>query len=106
MNTIGISDVNNDKTALCIDLKDNVAVALVDLSKGDICRVIIGDEMKAVTATEDIQFGHKIALQALGENESVLKYGEEIGKMKVTIEEGGWIHSHNMYCERGMKSER
>lgn len=106
MNTTSISEVPDEKTALVIDPKDNVAVVLVDLSKGDVCKVRIGDHMKAITAIEDIGFGHKIALQMIGENESVLKYGEEIGKMKAAIEAGGWIHSHNMYCERGMEHDR
>ena len=42
------------------------------------------------------------ALADLAPNAPVYKYGEEIGKMKVAIKKGAWIHIHNMYCERGM----
>jgi altronate dehydratase small subunit len=103
MSTVNLSDSTDEKTALVIDLKDNVAVALTDLSEGDLCKVRTGERVETVTVTEDIGFGHKLALQSIGENESVLKYGEEIGKMKAAVVKGGWIHSHNMYCERGMK---
>jgi altronate dehydratase small subunit len=93
--------IQEEKTALVIDDADNVAVALTDLRKGDVCFVRKGDQTERVTVLEDIPFGHKMALKTIEENESVLKYGEEIGKMKVSVEKGGWIHVHNMYCERG-----
>jgi altronate dehydratase small subunit len=93
----------DEKTALVIDHADNVAVALTDLRKGDVCLVRKGDQTVRVTVLEDIPFGHKLAIKNIAKDESVLKYGEEIGKMKVSVEQGGWIHNHNMYCERGTR---
>ena len=91
------------KTALVLDKKDNVAVALNDLEPGDECTVAGDDGQKyQVTAIEKISFGHKFALADLGPDAPVYKYGEEIGKMKTAIRKGGWIHNHNLYCERGM----
>jgi altronate dehydratase len=91
------------KTALVIDESDNVAIALTELRQGDECLVRYSDREEVVEVLEDITFGHKFALVDIGEDESVLKYGEEIGRMKVFVEKGGYIHNHNMYCDRGMK---
>ena len=91
------------KKALVIDQKDNVAVALTDLNAGDKCLVIEdGGKQYEVTVKEQIPFGHKFALGEMKKDDAVFKYGEEIGRMKEAIAEGGWIHSHNMYCDRGM----
>lgn len=97
------TSINQQKTALVIDNADNVAVALTDLTKGDECVARFGDREEVITVLEDISFGHKFALCTIKENESVLKYGEEIGKMNVEVQKGEYIHNHNMYCERGMK---
>jgi hypothetical protein len=92
------------KKALVIDQKDNVAVALTDLNPGDKCVVIEdGGKQYEVSVTEQIPFGHKFALDHMKKDEPVFKYGEEIGRMKEPIAKGAWIHSHNMYCDRGMK---
>jgi altronate dehydratase small subunit len=92
------------KKALVIDQKDNVAVALTDLCAGDNCLVVEdGGKQYEVTVIDTIPFGHKFALAELKKDEPVFKYGEEIGRMKEPIARGGWIHSHNMYCDRGMK---
>lgn len=91
------------KTALVIDESDNVAVALTDLKQGESCLVRFSDREGVVKVLEDITFGHKFALVDINKDESVLKYGEEIGRMMVFVEKGGYIHNHNMYCDRGMK---
>ncbi|MFD2924890.1 UxaA family hydrolase [Halobacillus naozhouensis] len=91
------------KSAFVIHQKDNVAVALSYLNKGDKCIVRLGESERVITVLDDINFGHKLACTAIEENESVLKYGEEIGRMSTSVEKGRWIHNHNMYCERGLK---
>jgi altronate dehydratase small subunit len=92
------------KKALVLDQKDNVGVALADLAAGDICLVTEdGGKQYQVAVLEKIPFGHKFSLTDIAKDNAVYKYGEEIGKMKVEIKKGGWIHSHNMYCDRGMK---
>jgi hypothetical protein len=98
-----LSDLTAGKTALVLDQKDNVAVALTDLAPGDVCTVSEnGGKKYEVTVIDKIPFGHKFALADLALNAPVYKYGEEIGKMKAAIKKGAWIHSHNLYCERGM----
>lgn len=92
------------KNALVLDTKDNVAVALTDLAAGDSCLVVEdGGRKYAVVVNEAIAFGHKFALTDLAKDDGVFKYGEEIGRMKAPLAKGGWIHVHNMYCDKGMK---
>ncbi|RFU62808.1 altronate dehydratase [Peribacillus saganii] len=96
-------NISNKKTALVIDSFDNVAVALTDLKQGEECIIRFNNREEEVTVFEDIPFGHKFAILDIDKDESVLKYGEEIGRMMVPVKKGSYIHNHNMYCERGMK---
>lgn len=104
MSEMDFSSLAGSKTALVLDAKDNVGVALTDLVAGDRCTVAEDNgHTYEMTVIEDILFGHKFALADLEQHEPVYKYGEEIGKMKTKIKKGGWIHVHNMYCDRGQK---
>jgi altronate dehydratase small subunit len=92
------------KAALMLDQKDNVATVLADCQAEDVCIVMEdGGRRYELTVIDDIPFGHKVALDNLEPEQSVYKYGEEIGRMKQAVKRGGWIHSHNMYCDRGLK---
>ncbi len=62
--------------SIVIHERDNVAVAL---SKGF-----------------GVPVGHKYALFPIKKGEFVVKYGEVIGRAKEDIEEGAWVHSHNL----------
>ncbi|MDR3354225.1 MAG: UxaA family hydrolase [Synergistaceae bacterium] len=98
------SDMTRGSSALVLHERDNVGVALSDLKAGDSVTVIEGGGAKYdFTVSEDIAFGHKFALRALPPESRVYKYGEEIGRMSSGVDAGGWIHVHNMYCDRGMK---
>ena len=72
--------------------KDNVAVALAPVEKGE--RVSFGGE--SIAALEDIPQGHKIALTDLPQGGSVIKYGFPIGRTTAGIKKGGWVHIHNV----------
>jgi hypothetical protein len=45
---------------------------------------------------DDIPYGHKIALEEIPEGHPVVKYGETIGFASSHVQEGGWVHTHNM----------
>lgn len=75
-----------------INPRDNVAVCLEPLGKGEI--ITIGDQQ--IIVKEDIQAGHKIALFAIAEGENIIKYGEPIGHVTCAVEEGSLVHSHNL----------
>lgn len=71
---------------------DNVVVALTPIKAGDVFKV----NDKQVTALEDIPQGHKIAVQSIDKEESIIKYGFSIGHATKEIKAGQWIHTHNM----------
>ncbi len=75
-----------------INNRDNVAVALEALNKGE---VIVVDGC-AVTILNDIVAGHKVALKDIKEGESVIKYGYPIGKAVKDIRMGEWVHTFNI----------
>ena len=68
--------------------KDNVAVALQAVPKGT--------TWEGTVAAEDIPQGHKMALTAIAESESVVKYGFPIGHATKAVYPGQWVHTHNM----------
>ena len=80
------------KRYLKINEADDVAIALDDLSAGEVIEV----DGKQVTLAEDVAKGHKVALHAIAEGENVIKYGYPIGHAICPIAEGEWIHSHNI----------
>ena len=69
--------------------RDNVAVALETVAKGEAL------ELGGVSALEEIQRGHKVALKAIAAGEDVVKYGCVIGHAKEDIPAGAWVHVHN-----------
>lgn len=72
---------------------DNVAVAMEPIAKGE---TITLEDGVCVTALQDIQRGHKIALIALSAGEPIRKYGCVIGLAKAQIAPGEWVHTHNV----------
>ncbi|KXA89519.1 hypothetical protein AKJ61_02725 [candidate division MSBL1 archaeon SCGC-AAA259B11] len=84
------------KKAILINDKDNVATLTEEIKKGDSVRVVGAEEEIALTANENIPFGHKIALRKIQENERVKKYGEDIGVAEKPIKIGSHVHTHNL----------
>lgn len=78
--------------SLLINEADNVAVALVDLEKGDI--VLVGD--KQVTLQDNIPRGHKFSLEDITLDQNIIKYGVPIGHAISDIGVGQWVHTHNL----------
>lgn len=71
-----------------INDKDNVAVALEELKKGEII-----DNIKLL---DDISFGHKVLLSDLKNGENIIKYGNPIGHLTIDCKKGEHIHEHNL----------
>lgn len=71
---------------------DNVIVILSDLAAGT---EVVLDE-GSVKALVDVPAGHKMAIKNISEGESVIKYGEPIGKAKIAIKAGEHVHTHNL----------
>lgn len=82
------------KRYIRINPNDNVAVVLAEkgIPKGE--TVFFDDN--AITLQSDIARGHKFALRKIKEGENVIKYGYPIGVATSGINEGEWVHSHNL----------
>jgi (2R)-sulfolactate sulfo-lyase subunit alpha len=81
---------------------DNVAVAVVDVSKGDACRaknMETGKEFD-VSALSDIPLGHKVALTDFSTDDTVIKYDHDIGRVVKSIKKGEHVHVHNIKTKR------
>jgi len=87
---------------LRINKNDNVIIALDSIKKGEKYKV----EEYIWIAKENINFGHKIALTDIPKNESVIKYGEEIGYAIQGIKRGDWVHKHNLQSNQGCLKEK
>lgn len=83
--------IKSDKL-IQIHESDNVAVAMVPIAKGETLEL----GTHRVTATEDIDKGHKIAFKDIPEGENIIKYGFPIGHATSNINTGDYIHTHNI----------
>jgi altronate hydrolase len=72
---------------------DNVGVAIRPLKKGE--RIEAGG-IVIQGIPEDIPAGHKIALKPVAAGERIIKYGCSIGAAFRAIQEGEWVHTHNL----------
>jgi (2R)-sulfolactate sulfo-lyase subunit alpha len=82
---------------------DNVGVVVVEgLSAGTdmLCVVTHDDSDFRLTAAGDIPIGHKVALTDLKAGDTVIKYGEDIGKMVGDAPKGHHVHTHNCKTKR------
>ena len=84
------------RNAMIIDGKDNVAVAIEPISKGDTVTYACDGKDVSLTALEDITIYHKIATRDIAQGEPVVKYGEHIGIASSAIKAGEHVHVHNV----------
>jgi (2R)-sulfolactate sulfo-lyase subunit alpha len=82
---------------------DNVGVVVVEGLASDtdmLCVVTHDNSDFRLKSKADIPIGHKVALKDLAEGDTVIKYGEDIGKMVGPAEMGGHVHTHNCKTKR------
>ena len=53
-----------------------------------------------LTAKMDIPIGHKVALSRIGNGDTILKYGHDIGKAVADIAVGNHVHTHNLKTKK------
>ncbi len=75
-----------------INSKDNCAVAVRPLTKGDV--VTVDDD--TFTIFSSIPAGHKVALQDIAKGGRIIKYGYTIGEAAEDIRKGSHIHTFNI----------
>ena len=82
--------------------QDNVGVAVVDLEPGREAHGVLLDSGSAiqVEVRQPVPLGHKIALKDFKVGDTVMKYGEDIGRVVVDIEKGDHVHVHNLKTKR------
>lgn len=95
--------MSNIPQLLVHDAEDNVGVVVVEgLTAGTemLCVVTHDNSDFRLTATMDIPIGHKVALKDLSEGDTVMKYGEDIGKMVGNAKKGEHVHTQNCKTKR------
>ncbi len=73
--------------------EDNIAIARNSVAENQECPI---SESESVTAREDIDLGHKVAIQQISKGEPIRKFGQVIGFATSDMQPGDWIHSHNL----------
>ena len=85
------------------DEHDSVGVVVVEgVKAGQALTGWIMDQDKEikVRAQSDIPIGHKLAIKALKKNDTVIKYGTDIGRTVAPIKVGEHAHVHNIKTKR------
>ncbi|WP_114782630.1 UxaA family hydrolase [Botryobacter ruber] len=80
---------------LKIHPKDNVLVALTDLSAGE----TVEFENSVITLVDNIQAKHKFAQFDLAPGDKIIMYGSLVGKAMKPIPAGGWLSVENVKHE-------
>ncbi len=83
--------------------KDNVGVIVVEgLRAGTEMLGVITetDTTMSLKAAQDIPIGHKVALKPLKAGDTVIKYGEDIGRMAADAGVGTHVHVQNLKTKR------
>jgi (2R)-sulfolactate sulfo-lyase subunit alpha len=85
------------------DEGDSVGVVVVEgVKSGDEVTGWIMDQDKTLVlkTKSDIPIGHKLAIKGLGKDETVIKYGVDIGRVVAPIAVGEHAHVHNIKTKR------
>jgi len=85
------------------DREDNVGVVVIEGLTGGtdmLCVVTEDNSDFNMTVNEDVPIGHKVALQDFEVGDTIMKYGEDIGKVVAPIKKGGHVHVHNVKTKR------
>ena len=81
---------------------DTVGVATVDIKLGEKADGLYMDTQEPIVlkACADIPLGHKIALVDFKVGDTVLKYGQDIGKIGTDVQVGEHVHIHKLKTKR------
>lgn len=85
------------------DESDSVGVVVVEgVKAGDEVTgwIMEQDKTLVVKTRNDIPIGHKLAIKGLGKDDTVIKYGVDIGRVVAPIAVGEHAHVHNIKTKR------
>ena len=82
--------------------KDNVGVAVVDIAAGVEADGRYRDQEGdlKIKLSDDVPLGHKIALVAISNGNSIIEYGVVMGLSTKDISVGQQVHVHNLKGQR------
>lgn len=83
--------------------KDNVAVAVIEgLKAGTRAFGVVTEDNSTfeVDVKDDIPIGHKVALVDLKAGDTIIKYGQDVGKIVKDIAKGEHAHTQNAKTKR------
>lgn len=78
---------------------DNVATALENIPIDTEIQIPLKNNL--IKLKQEIQFGHKFALEDILKGDRIIKYGETIGVATCNILKGFHVHVHNLEGTRG-----
>lgn len=79
--------------------RDNVATALENIPIDTEIQIPLKNNL--IKLKQEIQFGHKFALEDILKGDRIIKYGETIGVATCNILKGFHVHVHNLEGTRG-----
>ncbi len=85
------------------DPADNVGVVVVEglVAGTDMLCVVTHDNTDfRLVVSMDVPIGHKVALADLGVGDTVIKYGQDIGRIVAPVKRGEHVHVHNLKTKR------
>ena len=83
--------------------KDTVGVVAIEGLKAGtdmLCVVTADNSSFNLQSKMDVPIGHKVALQDIKKGDTVIKYGQDIGKAVADIAKGEHVHVHNLKTKR------
>lgn len=85
------------------DPRDTVGVVVVEGVKAGMALngwIMDEDKSMSLVARQDIPIGHKIALRDMKPGDTVIKYGQDMGRVVAPIKAGEHAHVHNIKTKR------
>ncbi len=82
---------------------DNVGVVVVeDLAENTqmLCVVTEDNSEFRLVSKSAVPIGHKVALADLNLDDTIIKYGEDIGQVIAPVTRGEHVHVHNLKTKR------
>jgi (2R)-sulfolactate sulfo-lyase subunit alpha len=77
-------------------------VVVEDLAAGVemLCVVTQDNSEFRCTLNQNVPIGHKVALKDLNVGDTVVKYGQDIGRVTLAVRKGEHVHIHNLKTKR------
>jgi len=85
------------------DAVDTVGVVVVEkvlAGQEAIGWIMETDETVTIKALVEVPLGHKLALADIKIEDTIIKYGNDIGRAVSDISKGGYVHVHNVKTKR------